>query len=133
MEKIITFFGQKVKVACDEKCNKAWGNSQRPRLYPEISETRIFGLNGESVYPDGNDPLDEQEIDFDNFIFCSDDELGDAPIDPQTYEGDQAKPTNESDYGNKWCVRECERCEMSEPGKLNEPIELIDFSKRVVY
>jgi hypothetical protein len=32
---------------------------------------------------------------------------------------------------NKWCVRECERCTMSDPGKVDEPLKLRDFSKRV--
>lgn len=30
-----------------------------------------------------------------------------APIDPLTYEGNDAKPTNKKH--NRWCARECER------------------------
>ena len=125
MEKEIIYLGQKAKVACDEKCNKAWGGSNRPRIYLDISETTIFGLGEYDTYPD-----DETGVNIDNFAYCSDDELGEAPIDPRTYEGGHAKPIDKSEIGNKWCVRECERCVMSPLGKYNEPLELKDFSKR---
>ena len=97
MEKIITYCGQTAKVACDEKCNKAWGN-KRPRVFLDINETEIFTSFDPDI--DGVDP--------DNFAYCSDDELGDAPINPGTYEGfeDAAKPSNKEEIGNKWCVRE---------------------------
>lgn len=124
MEKDIIYFGEKTKVACDEKCNKAWGFMNRPRVYPKISDSKIFGLDGDTIYPD--------DYDDDEFIFCSDDELGEAPIDPETYEGGDAKPTNKSEIGNKWCVRECERCVMSNFGKYDEPLVLKDFSKRII-
>jgi hypothetical protein len=124
MEKIITYFGQKIKVKCDEKCNKAWGTNKRPRIYPEISNDKIFGLNNKSVYPN------KENIDLDHYAYCSDGELQESPIDPGTYEGDDAKPTNKNEIGNKWCVRECERCVMSEPGKHNKQLKLIDFNKR---
>ncbi|MFN7015074.1 MAG: hypothetical protein ACK4ON_12480 [Bacteroidia bacterium] len=100
MEKIITYFGQKTKVACDEKCNKAFGINSRP-------------LN-----------LDEN-IDSE---YLSDDELGEAPIDPGTYEGGDAKPVDKSSIPNKWCVRECERCVMSNLGEFDLPLELPDFN-----
>ncbi len=129
MEKDITYFGQKAKVACDEKCNKAWGMNNRPRIYPEISDTEIFGLNGKSVYPSYKKyPEDSYEVD--NYAYCSDDELGDAPKDPGTYEGGCGKPRDKSEIGNKWCVRQCERCVMSDLGKFDEPLKLRDFSKR---
>jgi len=56
MEKIILYFGQDAKVACDEKCNKAWGVSSRPC---------------ESL---SDDP--------DDIVWLSDSELGDAPENP---------------------------------------------------
>ncbi len=129
MEKKIIFCGQPAKVKCDEKCNKAWGMNNRPRVYLDIHDELIFGLmsNGESVEPS---EFTLNRIDVDNYAYCSDDELGDAPIDPKTYEDDQAKPTNKSEIGNAWCIRECERCEMSMPNRSEEPLELIDFSKR---
>jgi hypothetical protein len=130
MEKLITYFGQPAKVACDEKCNKAWGVVCRPRVYPEISETEIFGLNGKSVYPSSK-KYDEESYDIDNHAYCSDDELGNAPNDPGTYEGGDGKPTSDERKGNKWCVRQCERCVMSDIGKHKEPLELPDFSKRI--
>ncbi len=56
--------------------------------------------------------------------FLKDEELGIAPQDPGTYEGDHAKPLSPDDFPNKWCVRECERCGMSDFG---EKIELPRF------
>lgn len=35
-----------------------------------------------------------------------------APVDPGTYEGNDAKPPDKTH--NKWCARECERSEVSE-------------------
>lgn len=105
MEKLtLTYCGQQVKVACDEKCNKAWGINKRPKEQ----------LSG--------DP--------DDYVYLSDNELGEAPVNPRTYEGDDAKPIDKSDIPNKWCVRQCERCEMSDVGKWNEPLKLKDFSVR---
>lgn len=118
--------GKQVKIACDEKCNKAWGVNRRPRVYPELGD-KIYGLNDESIYP-GVDYDDKYDVD--NSAMCSDDELGDAPENPGTYEGGEAKPTHKSQIPNKWCVRECERCAWSDPGKHNEPLVLKDFSKR---
>lgn len=123
MEKIITYFGQKAKVGCDEKCNKAWGRNRRPRVYPTINETKIFGLEGGRVYPD-----DYNEEDY---VYCSDDELDKAPVDPGTYEGSDGKPVGKKNIPNKWCVRECERCSMSNLGEIDKLLTLRDFSKRV--
>lgn len=106
MEKTITYFSSKCIVKCDEKCNKAWGISNRPTLQ-----------------------LDED--DDDDFCYLSDDELSHAPIDPGTYEGGDAKPENMLDVPNKWCVRECERCEMGNSGQPSSEIILPDFSKRI--
>lgn len=83
METIIMFCDQQAKVGCDEKCEKAWGNENRPKV--QLSE------------------------DEDDYAFLSDDELGEAPIDPGTYEGGQAKPIDKKDIPNRWCIRECER------------------------
>ena len=83
MEKIITYFGQKVKVACDEKCNKAWGINCRP----------FVQLNDDK----------------DDILWLADNELGEAPEDPGSYEAGHAKPTCKNEIPNKWCVRECER------------------------
>lgn len=104
MEKIITYCGQPAKVSCDEKCNKAWGVNNRPRH--QLSQ----------------DP--------DDYEYLSDAETAEAPIDPGTYEGGHAKPVNKIGIPNKWCVRECERCVMSEPGEYNNPLTLPDFSQR---
>lgn len=80
--KHITYFGQRCVVGCDARCDKAWGMNSRPRR-----------------------PNDDD-------AYVSDSELGVAPIDPGTYEGECAKPTQRPMTGeamNKWCVRECER------------------------
>ena len=102
MKKQITYCGQQVIVSCDGKCNKAWGINNRPKL-----------------------ELDEN--DEDDYCYLSDDELDDAPEDPGTYEGGNGKPIEGEEVPNKWCVRECERCEMTD---LGEEIMLPDFSKR---
>lgn len=99
-EAIIQYCGQPAKVACDRKCNKAWGINSRPRI--------------------GNP---------DDCNFMADDDLPDAPADPETYEGEDAKPSSPDLFPNKWCVRECERCSMSKPGAFNEPLELTTFDQ----
>jgi hypothetical protein len=88
-------------LACDARCNKAWGINNRPRV--SLSE------------------------DDEDFAFLSDTELGVAPFDPGTYEGGHAKPITTSDRLNKWCYRECERS--AEAATLDD-ISLPDFSVR---
>ncbi len=85
------FGGRRVVVLCDGKCEKAWGISQRPRVILSNDE--------------------------DDFYYVPDGELGTAPIDPGTYEGDHGKPDpgDGSDRINKWCVRECERSSILNP------------------
>ena len=104
MEKEIIYFGQKAKVACDGKCNKAWGIQNRPRKQLSADE--------------------------DDYCFLADGELDDAPVDPGTYEGGHAKPVGKEHAMNKWCVRECERCAMSSPGEWNKELKLPVFLKR---
>jgi hypothetical protein len=123
MEKLIKFCFQTAKVACDEKCNKAWG-SERPRVYAGLGD-QVFGYGfTEGVYPDND------HIDNDDYALLSDDELGEAPIDTGTTVGFEGKPQKGDSIPNKWCVNECERCVMSAPGKHDEPLKLPDFSKR---
>ena len=74
-EKIITYFGQQAKVACDGNCKKAWGMNSRP-----LANGRTY-----------EDEYDGEELDY-----AADDELGEAPDDPGTYEGSDAKPSNSS-------------------------------------
>ncbi len=85
IEKDIFFCGQPVTVSCDGQCSKAWGISSRPYIQLD----------------DSNE---------DDIVFLADGELGEAPADPGTYEGGDAKPTTPEDRLNRWCVRECERC-----------------------
>lgn len=101
----ITYFGQQAVVVCDAKCSKAWGFRNRPRL--DLSD----------------DP--------DDYALLADREVGDAPADPGDYEGGHAKPTHPDERLNKWCVRACERLEMSKPGKATETVAARDFSRRV--
>jgi hypothetical protein len=91
-----------IVIACDARCDKAWGISQRPRV--ELS----------SVEPD-------------DYAFWADGELGVAPVDPGTYEGGHGKPRRPQDRLNKWCFRECERC--AEAPTLDD-ISLPDFTVR---
>lgn len=101
---IITYFGQRARVVCDRQCSKAWGVCSRPQL--QLSE------------------------DEDDFAYLADGELGEAPADPGTYEGGIGKPLTPDAFPTKWCVRECERCAMSEPGQYEEELALPDFSVR---
>lgn len=95
-ESMITYFGQPAKVCCDGNCAKAWGISSRQVAYEDAEGC---------------------------LTYLGDDQLGTAPIDPGTYEGSDAKPTDVSQFPNKWCVRECERCAISEPGEYAKPLE----------
>ena len=99
----ILFFGQRVVLACDGNCNKAWGMNTRPRV-----------------------DLDEGNPD--DFYWLADGELGDAPQDPGTYEGGRGKPERDQRLESKWCARECERSRIFAP---HEPIDLPDFSARL--
>lgn len=91
--KPIIYFGKELVLTCDAMCWKAWGINNRPQV--QLSE----------------DP--------DDFEYLADDELGEAPTDPGTYEGMdmQGKPTRPTERLNKWCARECERSVKVEPGK----------------
>lgn len=104
LSKPILMFGNPCMLCCDGKCNKAWGINNRPRVY----------LQGEDIDPD-------------DYAFLADGELGDAPIDPGTYEGEHGKPQSIDERLNKWCARECERSQL--PGHMDD-LELPDFSVR---
>lgn len=101
----VVYFGEKAKVNCDGNCGKAWGINSRPRV--QLSD------------------------DDDDYAFLADDELGEAPADPGTYEGGHAKPASVTEFPNKWCVRECERCHMSMPGEWSLPLEIACFDERM--
>lgn len=75
--KRVIFCGVETAIACDGRCEKAWGFRTRSR-------------NSEG--------------------FLRDEQLGLAPENPGTSEGECIKPQNESERLNKWCARECERC-----------------------
>jgi hypothetical protein len=79
----IRFFGASCVLICDGKCKKAWGINHRPRTM--LSD------------------------DVDDHVYIADSQLGDAPDDPGTYEGGDAKPLFKAARLNKWCARECER------------------------
>lgn len=68
--------------------------------------------------------------DEDDYAYLADDELDDAPTDPGTYEGADAKPLSPDEFPNKWCVRECERCEISNNGEVNLPLVVRTFGER---
>lgn len=98
----IVFLGQNAVLTCDAKCSKAWGINSRPKQH--LSENP------------------------DDYEFLSDSELGDAPIDPQIYEGGHAKPRIKAERHNQWCARECERSRIA---KKTEDYNLPDFDKRL--
>lgn len=100
--KSITYFGKPHLLMCDACCSKAWGINSRPKV--SLSD----------------DP--------DDYAFLADGELGEAPPDPGTYEGGQAKPIKEEGRLNKWCARECERSVMAPQGKTGDLLP--DYSRR---
>lgn len=100
--KNIVWFGQPALLACDGHCSKAWGLSCRPKVK--------------------FDPKDA-----DDYAYLADSELGEAPADPRTYEGRDAKPEGPHEM-NKWCSRECERSVLCADGQA---ILLPDYSQRV--
>lgn len=102
---MITYNDQSARVACDRNCKKAWGINNRPRIEFNVNEP-------------------------DDYAFLADDELGEAPANPGTTEGRDGKPNSRDEFPNKWCVRQCERCTMSEPGKYLEPLALPSFVNR---
>lgn len=104
-EKIIKYCGQPMKVNCDGNCKKAWGINLRPRV--QFSD------------------------DYDDYEYLADTEVGIAPEDPGTYEGDHAKPYDYSEFPNKWCVRQCERCNHSKAHEFHVPLEVKKFDERV--
>ena len=105
--KRIVFFGQPATHACDGKCGKAWGINTRPRV--------------------------QMSDDVDDYAYLADGELGDAPADPGTYEGDHAKPriATGPEHINKWCVRECERAWISPPRNPDATPELPNLAARL--
>ena len=103
-EGIIKFCGENALIICNRKCNKAWGMNKRPKI--QLSE------------------------DEDDYCYLSDNELKEAPIDPGTYECNNKKPETPNEFPNKWCVRECERSVMSNPGEWMLPLKTINFEKR---
>lgn len=112
--KAIVYFGQKVTLACDGRCDKAWGANGRPaRYYMEDGpcEPRELGKH-------------EEPRDLDDYVWLRDSELGLAPGPGETVgisEGGDIKPSRlplrSGQQMNKWCARECERSDMFEPGK----------------
>ena len=102
--RLLRWSGRTPALVCDAKCHKAWGINHRP--------TRRLGE-------------DEDDVEY-----LADSELGDAPEDPGTYEGGQAKPAYTSERLNKWCARECERSVIVD--LEDGVVELHDFSKPLV-
>lgn len=102
LKKEINAYGFKCLLACDGKCEKAYGWNNRP--YIKLSD----------------DEDDKQ--------WLSDNEVDNAPMNTGVYEDGHGKPQNDEEKLNKWCFRECER---SETFKLSEEISLLDWSKRI--
>lgn len=101
----IIWFGKTCLAVCDRKCEKAWG------------------INGRAHDPSTLVVLDDNDVD--DIAYLADHEVGEAPRDPGTYEGGHGKPLHPAEH-NKWCVRECERCDILEKG---EEIAVRDFSQ----
>lgn len=79
LKKEIIYFGQKAIIACDGNCEKAWGSNSRPIIQ-----------------------LDKNNSD--DFAYLSDEELGIAPEDPGTYEGNCGKPLTEEAVNSNYKI-----------------------------
>ena len=97
ISKRILYFGADCTVACDARCDLAWGRNTRPR-----------------------DEHDEMMDDTDAVRSWG----GPAPADPGTTEGRDSKPRTADRRLNKWCVRECERAWVSPLGHPDAAPEL---------
>ena len=100
--KRILFMGQNATIACDARCDKAWGR-----------QTRKFLPDG---LPAADDDLGEAPADPGT-------REGLGSLD------ECAKPTRPSTRLNRWCARECERCWISPPGHPNATPALPTFDK----
>lgn len=109
IQKDIRYFGHATTIACDEQCWKAWGTQVRPKRY-FVGDPNEKGIAEE-----------EWSKRVDDYVYLPDSELGEAPVDPGTTEGWDAKPQTHDERLNKWCCRQCERCVMVPRG---EPIVL---------
>jgi len=160
--KPIQYFGQQTNAVCDGLCNKAWGTQCRPAVFfdpmgQEIAHTEWVTKDGPEPDPNAVGPMgikgyahhvwfnghivthgDPDKYDYDDHAYLADNELGIAPEDPGTYEGADSKPDMEEvnadpSLMNKWCVRQCERCDLLTGLELSErmgkPITS-DFSER---
>ncbi len=99
LKKSIKAYGRSLVIACDGRCDKAWGINGRPRTL--LSDTNP-----------------------DDYVYQGDDELGTAPGPGSTRglsEGGDLKPSasllTDGERMNKWCFRECERCDSFEVGQ----------------
>lgn len=123
------YFGGDMIMVCDRQCDKAWGEI-RPRVYVQDPEQKVYGYdeNNEDweMYPDN------EVLDIDNWAYLADSELGIAPDSNGVWEGGDGKPEAPVTKHNKWCARNCERCEMIFLKDLptGESAEGNDLSKR---
>ena len=101
----IIYFGEKARVGCDAKCNKAFGMNLRPTSQRSNNE--------------------------DDWEFLADDELEVAPAVTGETEDSVDKPLSLSEAHNKWCVRQCERSSVTSMHHPEEAIDILDFSRRV--
>jgi hypothetical protein len=117
------YAGQPIILACDAQCNKAWGINNRPRIY--VGDPTL------TIYPKEKDQwLGDGSINEDDYFFLADSELGFAPVDPGTGEGDEFKPLIPAERLNKWCCRECERSIMVDNLDIVKDFQLPDFNVR---
>jgi hypothetical protein len=103
----ITYFRKPCLVVCDQKCTKAWGH------------------NG------GRPELSRDEDDEDNVVWLGDNEVDLAPesgIIEGIIAGEGGRPTEPPQKHNRWCVRECERSSIIDPG---QPIACADWTQRI--
>jgi hypothetical protein len=93
--KSILAYGKRLTLACDGRCDKAWG------------------INGRERRMLTSDP--------DDYVFVADGDLGTAPACTGVWEGGDGKPSavplTDGSAMNRWCLRECERSDSFEEGE----------------
>ncbi len=96
------YFGQSVIQICDARCDKAWGVHSRPIV--TVGERKWWIADDEQT----------------------------APADPETYEGNCAKPTTPEHRHNTWCTRECERSLLvgEDDERLKKEVQLPEWGAR---
>jgi hypothetical protein len=109
LTEIIWFEGPAL-IACDHRCDKAWGMNGRLATIGSYAPAQI-----------------QLSDDDDDHVNLADAEVGIAPEDTGWSEGPDGKPWFPERH-NRWCARECERSSIIDPG---DAVKITDYRQRV--